>query len=148
MLRAILNPHLDVAALADNGVDVSYIDLYQETEHGGPYFLPTSQSRLETLDQRPPFDMLFSMEEVKWNYSDAHVLDQGFGSQLQESRDGGVFEAIKTIQWRIKESVISSTFPSENLLTSSRWGKRSCIERLLYEYAGCADDQDPTRQHH
>jgi hypothetical protein len=54
-LRARLDPHLSVLALAELGVDVSMVDLYKETARGGPYYLPMSQSRLQILDERPNF---------------------------------------------------------------------------------------------
>jgi hypothetical protein len=73
-LRARLEPHLNILALAELGVDVSMVDLYGEAALGDPYYLPMSQSRLKSLDQRPNFDPVFSMDDYHWNYSDGYVL--------------------------------------------------------------------------
>ena len=52
-LRASLDPHLELDTLAEIGIDVSFVDLHQETREGGSYFLPMIQSRLESFHQRP-----------------------------------------------------------------------------------------------
>lgn len=109
-LRATLHPHLDVDTLAENGIDVSFVDLQQETRQGGAYFLPMSQSRLESFDQRPVFRVMFSMEEAQWNYSDACVLGMGLCKQLLQSHDDeSLFRALDQTKWRLKMSVLPPT---------------------------------------
>jgi hypothetical protein len=52
-----------VEALAELSVDVSVADLHEETAQGGPYYMPISQSRLQSLDQRPEFHPGFSLDD-------------------------------------------------------------------------------------
>jgi hypothetical protein len=100
--RAVLDPHLDVGTLAENGVDVSFVDLQHETRQGGAYFLPMSQSRLESLDQRPCFNVRFWMEDEEWNYSDACVLGMALCDQLLQSKDGSLSYAVDKTKWHLK----------------------------------------------
>lgn len=108
-LRATLDPHLDVDTLAEKCIDVSFVDLQQETRQGGAYFLPMSQSRLESLDQRPVFRVMFSMEEPQWNYSDACALGIGLCQQLLLPHDEGTYRAVDQTKWRPKMSVLLPT---------------------------------------
>jgi hypothetical protein len=106
ILRATLDPHLDVGTLADNGVDVTFVDLSKETYRGGAYFIPMSQSRLESLDQRPNFDPVFSMDDYQWNYSDGYVLASALANQLLEPHEETLFRAIETTKWQQKGSAL------------------------------------------
>lgn len=108
--RAILNPHLDVSTLAELGVDVSFIDLHEETARGGPYYLPISQSRLQNFHKRPLFDPGFSLEDDPWNYHDGCTLLDGFAEQMVRSREGTASRAIREKKWYLKPLVISCTF--------------------------------------
>ncbi len=103
VLRATLNPHLGLEALAAEGVDVSFIDLLKEKR--GDYFLPMSESRLQTLDQRPPFSLSFSMEEPRWSYGDALMLLDSLGDQLLEYDEETLFRGIDGTKWRHRGSV-------------------------------------------
>lgn len=102
-LRASLGAHLDVVALADDGIDVSFFDLYQETQGG--YFLPMSQSRLESLDQRPHFDASFSMEDPQWSYGDALILLSALVNQLIQPHEETLFRGIDVTKWNHKGCV-------------------------------------------
>ena len=107
LFRATLDHHLDLGTLAENGVDVAFVDLQRETRQGGAYFSPMSQERLESLDQRPCFDVSFWMEDEEWNYSDGHILSGAFGDQMLLSVDGGLYSAIEKTKWQLKMSVYS-----------------------------------------
>jgi hypothetical protein len=104
-LRAILDPHLKLDTLAEIGIDVSFVDLHQETQEGGPYFLPMLQSRLESFHQRPDFEVWFMMEDDEWNYSDAGVLSTAFSNQMLHGQEDSLFRAIDQTQWRLRTLV-------------------------------------------
>ncbi len=106
-LRASFEFHLDVLALSELGVDALRIDLQEETERGGPYFLPISQSYLNSLDNRPDFEAGLSLDDFQWNWSDAGVLQLAFAKQLLTSRDESAWNALDTTKWRHKEYVFS-----------------------------------------
>lgn len=108
--RASLNPHIDVEALAELGVDVSVADLHEETARGGPYYMPISQSRLQSLDQRPEFDPGFSLDDDQWNSSDGCTLLRAFYEQMTESRDGSLFRAYEKTKWCLKWSELDIWF--------------------------------------
>lgn len=102
-LRATLNPHLDVEALAADGVDVSFIDLLKEKR--GDYFLPMSQTLLQSLDQRPPFNLSFSMEEPRWSYGDGVRLLYSLADQLLKHQEETRFRGIDATKWHHRGSV-------------------------------------------
>jgi hypothetical protein len=107
LVSATLDPHLDLGTLAENGVDVAFVDLQRETQQGGPYFSPMSQERLESLDQRPRFDVSFWMEDEEWNYSDGHILSGALGDQMLLSVEGARYSAIEMTKWHLKMPVFS-----------------------------------------
>ena len=107
VLRATLNPHLDVNALAANGVDISFIDLLNETR--GDYFLPMSTSRLQSLDQRPHFKPSFSPEDPRWCYRYSLILLEALGDQLLERHEETLFRGIDGTNWHHRGSVALST---------------------------------------
>ena len=73
--RATLNPHLDASALVNMGVDVCNADLWEETTREGLYYLPMSQSRLQSVEDRPESDIGFCMDDHQWDGRDAwHLL--------------------------------------------------------------------------
>ncbi len=109
ILRATFNPHLDVAFLADMRIEVSFIDLHQETQDGGAYYLPMLQSRLDSLDQRPEFRISFSMDDFQWNYSDGVILCGAFSQQLLGIHAETLSRAIEKTKWRKKWSVPPAT---------------------------------------
>jgi hypothetical protein len=102
---ATLNPHLDVEALAELGVDVLIADLHEETARGGPYYTPIPQSRLQSLNQRPEFDPGFSLDDDQWNSSDGCTLLRAFYEQTTESRDSSLSRAYEKTRWCLKWSV-------------------------------------------
>ena len=103
--RATLNPHLDVIALATLGVDVYFIDLMEESTRGEPYYFPMSQSRLQTLEERPDFDPGFSLDDDDLYRSDGYPLLRAFYKQMTQSKNGSVFRAYEKTKWRPKWSV-------------------------------------------
>lgn len=106
VLRATLNPHLDVTTLADNGIDATLVDLHQETRDGGAYFLPMTQNRLDSIGQLAPFRNLFQLEDGPWQYSDAIASASEFQELLHSRKDKTFFPAIKASNWRDKTSVL------------------------------------------
>lgn len=100
-LRATFKRHLDSDLLAELGIDVSMVDLYEETEHGGPYYLPMSQIRLESFDTRPDFAPDFCMEHRPWNEGDGSRLLRELTDQLRG--DGSLFSPYEKTQWYPKK---------------------------------------------
>jgi hypothetical protein len=105
LVYATLDPHLDLGTLAENGVDVAFVDLQRETRQGGAYFSPMSQERLESLNQRPWFDGRFWMEDEEWNYVDGHILSGALADQMLLRVEGGRYSAIEKTKWHHKMSV-------------------------------------------
>ena len=103
VLRATLNPHLDVQALAAEGVDVSFIDLLKVKQ--GDYFLPMSECRLQSLDQRPTFKLSFSTEEPRWCYRNALMLLDSLGDQLLKHHKKTLCRGIDGTKWHHRGSV-------------------------------------------
>ena len=108
-LQAIHDPHLEQDTLVEIGIDVSLVDLHQETREGGPYFLPMLQSRLESFHQRPDFEVCFMMKDDEWNYSDAGVLSTEFSNQMLYGQENSLFRAIDQTQWRLRTLVFLSS---------------------------------------
>lgn len=98
--------HLDVSALSDLGVDAIEVDLHTETEQGGPYFLPMSQSRLQSFDDRPDFDPGLSLDDNQWSWSDAHSLEYAFSDQVWDAKDRSGRSAIDSSPWRFQSYVL------------------------------------------
>ena len=88
-----MGPHMDTSFLEEAGLDVSFVDLCQETNQGWSFYLPMSQSRLESLNQRPNFDLSFSGDEYQWNFSDADWLHYPFLAQLARLKADSLFRA-------------------------------------------------------
>lgn len=109
-----LNPHLDSSALKGVGVDVSMVNLHEETAHGGPWYLPISQGRLDALDERPDFCPSFMMDDEKWNEPDAYVFLRVFHKQLTETRGNSSFRAYRKTKWSAKGSVQDLFNPSNS----------------------------------
>ncbi len=103
--RATLNPHLDGTTLEALGVDVCFINLTEESTRGEPYYFPMSQSRLQTLEERPDFNPGFLFDEDDLYCSDGHPLLRAFLQQMTESRNGSAFRAYEKTKWRPKWSV-------------------------------------------
>ena len=72
-------------ALAELGVYVFLVELHDEIAWVGPYQLPMSQSRLQTLDGRPEFNPTFMMEDEKWNDTDTYGLVGAFSQHMTQS---------------------------------------------------------------
>lgn len=106
-VRTTLNPHLDVLTLAGLGVDISMVNMREETARGGLYYLPMSQGRLEGLDERPEFEPCFCMEDHQWNWSDGHALLRAFSQQVSRSKGDSLVYAYKSTKWCPKRSVIN-----------------------------------------
>ncbi len=103
--RATLNPHLDAITLDALGVDICFIDLSEESTRGEPYYFPMSQSRLQTLDERPDFNPGFLFDEDDWYCSDGCPLLRAFLQQMTESKNGSAFRAYEKTKWCPKWSV-------------------------------------------
>ncbi len=93
-LRTSFEFHLNESALSNLGIDASQVDLHEETERGGPYFLPMSQSRLQSLDNLPEFKPNLSLDDNQWSWSDACALEYAFYAQTNSSKDHSLWSAI------------------------------------------------------
>ena len=115
--RATLNPYFDVSALAELGVDVTMVNLHDETARGGFYYLPMSQPCLESLNERPDFDPDFCMDDHQWNQFDACTLFRAFSEQMWDSKGRSLDHAYDKTKWRPKQSVMNIFDFSSTLLT-------------------------------
>lgn len=61
----MMNIHLEDTLLREMGVDPMEIDLEEETQRGGPYFLPLSQERMDSLDMRSELSLTFEEEDFR-----------------------------------------------------------------------------------
>ncbi len=104
----LLDPHLDDTLLSDLSVDHIQIDLENETEQGGAYFLPMSQERIHSLNKRPEFAITFDPEESTsvWCYDDADAVHMVYRGQLCDSNDETPWNACDATQWRFRLCVL------------------------------------------
>jgi hypothetical protein len=97
-----LNTHLKDNLLCEMGIDHIQVDLEDETERGGPYFLPMSQERMNALNRRPEVDIIIDEEwsTSMWDITDSHVVHFGFRSQLHENIDESTWRAWEDSNWQ------------------------------------------------
>lgn len=98
----MMNVHLENTLLCEMGIDSMQIDLEEETERGGPYFLPMSQERMDSLNKRPEFDITFDDEwsNSVWNFCDGDIINLEFRDQLTCSNDESSWQAYEASHWR------------------------------------------------
>lgn len=99
-----LDAHLDDALLYELGVDHVQVDLEDETEQGGPYFLPMSQERMDGLDKRPEFAITFDDEwsSSVWCYDDSDTVNMAYREQLYRSNDETAWSACGATHWKYR----------------------------------------------
>lgn len=85
----MMNVHLDDTLLQEMGVDPLLIDLEEETERGGPYFLPLSQEKIDALNKRAGFCIEYDdpMDTPIHNFCDGDYVNSAFQSQLLFNND-------------------------------------------------------------
>ena len=140
------NVSLEDALLREMGVDAVQVDLEEETRRGGPYFLPISQERMDSLDQRPDFHLpLDDMCLSPWWFYDADTICNTFISQLYCNNDGTCSEAWEGTHWRPRLYVLlGGCYPYFNLTFPYRsLRKSSTYENLLYEPWANRFEPDP-----
>jgi len=98
----MLNVHLQDAVLREMGIDPMQTDLEEETERGGPYFLPMSQACIDSLDNRPAVDIAFNDEwtDSSWNFYDGDFINLGFRGQMFSCNEENPREAYEASHWR------------------------------------------------
>lgn len=104
----MLDAHLDDALLYELGVDHVQVDLEDETEQGGPYFLPMSQERMDNLDKRPELAITFDDEwsSSVWCYDDSDTVNMAYREQLYHSNDETAWSACGATHWKYRWYVI------------------------------------------
>lgn len=83
-------------------------DLYEETARGGRHYLPMSQSKLESLDQRPDFFLRFSMDDHQWNVGDASAILNAYTNQMFTTTGDRRLCAWEETKWVPRVSVVES----------------------------------------
>lgn len=100
----MMNVHLDDALLQEMGVDPLLINLEEETERGGPYFLPLSQEHINTWIERREFCIEYDdeMDSPITSFSDGDFVHLAFRSQLLYNNNGDVssWAAYQSSHWR------------------------------------------------
>jgi hypothetical protein len=106
-LSDMLNVHLEDTLLREMGVDPKQIDLEEETQRGGSYFLPMSQERMDSLNKRPEFSIVFDdeMSSSVWCFSDGDIINLAFRSQLLYNNDESSWQAYEASHWRPRSYV-------------------------------------------
>lgn len=96
------NVHLDDALLHEMGVDPLQIDLEEETERGGPYFLPMSQECINKLDRRLGFCIEYDdpMNSPVEAFDDGQIVDFAFRNQLLLNNDESSWAAYQSSHWQ------------------------------------------------
>jgi hypothetical protein len=133
--RAMSNVHLEDALLREMGVDAVKVDLEEETKQGGPYFLPMSQERMASLDQRPDFRLHFGelSDSIWWFYDADHILTT-FHDQLFQTKDETCSQAWEGTHWQEREYVsLDECCHYFDLTFSFHSGHKSTYEKLLWE---------------
>lgn len=98
-LRATLNPYLDEVTLSELGIDCTYVNLYQETEQGGTYFLPMPAARAAHLDL-PDFDLKRDELSAPWSIPNAMWLDHALLQHVTGLKDGSECSALEMTKWK------------------------------------------------
>ena len=89
----MLNHRLEDTLLRDMGVDPTQIDLEEETERGGPYFLPMSQEHLNSLGKRREMSLTFvygdddAPPRPGWDIAETDSLICEFKRELDQKVD-------------------------------------------------------------
>lgn len=98
----MMNAHLEDTLLCELGIDHIQVDLEDETQQGGPYFLPMSQESIDSLDKRPEFCITFDDDEdlstSVWDLSD--VVHMAIRAQLYHDNCDGCWRACDQSHWQ------------------------------------------------
>ena len=108
-----MNFHLGDTLLREMGVDAIQVDLEEETRRGGPYFLPMSQERMDSLGWRPEFCIEFDDDRTiaDRHWYDAYQTHAAFRDQLRHPDDVSTWEAAGALQgtcWQPREYVTAN----------------------------------------
>jgi hypothetical protein len=87
--------------LSEKGVDSYKFDLFEATAHGGMYFRPMSQERLDTLIKRPAkYRIPCWPDRGHPPEVDSHMVHDAVNDQLRCSRDEeDVRKAYESTSW-------------------------------------------------
>lgn len=105
----MMNAHLEDTLLCELGVDQIQVDLEDETQRGGPYFLPMSQESIDSLDKRPEICITFDdgddgddedLLNSPWDLSDA--VHMAFQAQLYDDNCDGCWRACDQTLWQAR----------------------------------------------
>jgi hypothetical protein len=147
-LSAMLSVHLEDTLLYEMGVDHIQVDLEDETERGGPYFLPMSQERIDALNRRPEVDITFDEDwsSSVWCFSDAETVHLEFRNQLYSNIDESAWKAWEGSHWQPRLYVVAhQTLPYLSLILDCR-SHKSRYQMLLWESGSLGYTLNPRRQ--
>lgn len=134
-LSSMLDAHLTDEILHTLAVDHVQVDLENETERGGPYFLPMSQECMDSLNKRPEFAITFDEEwsSSVWGYDDADTVHMAYRNQLYDSNDESVWHAWQGSHWQPRLYVGPTSVVLHIDLTSSCCSHKSRYQMRLLE---------------
>lgn len=100
----MLNVHLEDILLQRMGVDAIQIDLEEETQRGGPYFLPMSKEHMNTFQNRPETCITYENDEYRsvWNFNDGNTIILAFQNELDVCTDKDAWEGWRGSHWRLR----------------------------------------------
>jgi hypothetical protein len=141
----MFNVHLEDGLLREMGVDALCIDLEEETTRGGPYFLPLSQERTDSMNTRPDCRVTIPDEISSsiWSFGDADMVYLGLEGQLYYNE--GEKETWEDTHWEPRWYVPFIGSSRHLSLTFSYRSYKSTYQKLLYEN-DCRDDTNPRRR--
>ena len=101
-LSDTLSTHLEDTLLCDMGIDHIQVDLEDETERGGPYFLLMSQERINAINKGLNVDITMDEDwsDSVWSLSESYEVHWGFRSQLHENIDDRVWQSWENSHWQ------------------------------------------------
>ena len=135
-VSGVYNVHLDDTLLAEMGVDYVQVNLEEETERGGPYFLPMSQARISSLNKRPEFCIEFDDEwsTSVWDYTDTQQIHTQYECQLYHSNDESAWNALDDSGWEFRMYVLAiGLFYVSKLTYFAHRAREGSYEMQLYE---------------
>lgn len=100
-LSSTLRTRLTDEMLWELNIDHILVDLENETERGGPYFLPMSQDCMDSLNKRPEFAIEFDEESSSvWCFTDSDIVHMAYQSQLHDRTDDSDWRAWQGSHWQ------------------------------------------------
>ncbi|KAF7506618.1 hypothetical protein GJ744_011550 [Endocarpon pusillum] len=147
-LSGLFKIHLDDALLDEMGIDHVQIDLEQETQRGGPYFISMSQERMASFNKRPAFHVEYDKEwsSSVWSFGASVDVHREYQNQLYHSNDKSPWCELDNSSWQYQcrqgsyEMLLQehySPYDDRGPRCQSEWGLRNAFVAEGYPHRSC-----------